>query len=403
MADYSLLRTGQLARKLTPVRSLASLGKTNHNEEEQRRASEESSGTRHSSQAEIRLSCSSKALCYSEKMRIAQVATLGTPVRQAGAGSIESLVWLLSSELIRMGHEVTVFGARGSTSAGEVVARLPTYGADGAPEDWQVCEWVNLCEAIQRSDEYDVVHSHNYLIGLPLEPLCRAPMLHTLHLTPGAETVRLRSLFPNAWVNGISHWQWSGYPELPPARVVHNAVDTSQFDFQPSPEGYLCYLGRFLPGKGPLAAIAVARSLGMRLILAGPRNDYFSDQIAPLIGGNIEYVGSIGGAERNRLLGGASVLVYPVRHPEPFGLVLPEAMICGTPVAAYGIGAVSEVVDEAITGHAVAPDGSLEQAVLKSLTLDRARVREHAVKRFSAARMAGEYADLYLHRLSHGA
>lgn len=337
-------------------------------------------------------------------MRIAQVATLATPVRRTGAGSIESLVWLLSDELTRMGHEVTIFGARGSVSAGEVISRLPTYGADGAPEDWQVCEWVNLCEAIARSDDYDVVHSHNYLIGLPLEPLSRAPMVHTLHLTPGAETVRLRSLFPNACVTGISEFQWSAYPEFPPAAVIPHGLDATQFTFRSMPEDYLCFLGRFTPGKGPLEAIAAARALGMRIKLAGPRDDYFERLVEPqLEPGSVEYVGPIGGAKRDQFLGGARALLYPIRDAEPFGLVMAEAMMCGTPVAAFRVGAVAELIEERVTGCSVAPGGPFVEAVSSALRLDRGEVRARALARFAAARMAGQYAELYAQHLARGA
>ena len=118
-------------------------------------------------------------------MRIAQVATLSTPVRREGSDSIESLVWLLSRELIDMGHEVTVFACAGSEPPGELVATLPgPYARDGSPGNWQLCEWINLCRAVEQSGRFDVLHSHAYLWGLPLEGLSRAPLVHTLHVSP---------------------------------------------------------------------------------------------------------------------------------------------------------------------------------------------------------------------------
>src|SRR5262245_36842171 len=132
-------------------------------------------------------------------MRIAQVATLATPVRQKGTGSVEGLVWLLSRELTALGHEVTVFAAAGSEVCGELVATLPgPYAAGGSLDDWRTCEWVNLCRAVEQSGRFDVLHCHAYLWGLPLEPLSRAPMVHTTHVCPDADAARLWSMRPGA-------------------------------------------------------------------------------------------------------------------------------------------------------------------------------------------------------------
>src|SRR2546430_13593153 len=219
-------------------------------------------------------------------MRIAQIATLASPVRAEGSESVEGLVWLLTRELIRMGHEVTVFAAAGSDVPGELIATLPgPYGTNGSPDDWQLCEWINLCRAVAQSERFDVLHSHAYLWGLPLEALSRAPLVHTLHICPYEEEARLWNLMPQARVTAISKYQWSGYPALRPIATVYHGIDTERFTARPEPQDYLCFLGRFIPGKGPLHAIAMARALGMRLLLAGAANGYFRDEIKPLIDG----------------------------------------------------------------------------------------------------------------------
>jgi glycosyltransferase involved in cell wall biosynthesis len=334
-------------------------------------------------------------------MRIAQVSTLATPVREKGSGSIEGLVWLLTRELVRMGHDVTVFAAAGSEVCGELVATLPgPYATAGSPDDWQLCEWINLCRAVEQSGRFDILHSHAYLWGLPLEPLSRAPMVHTLHVLPDPEedAARLRAMVSGACVTAISHYQWSAFPEFPPAPVIYHGVDASQFTFQPQPEDYVCFLGRFTAEKGPLQAIAAARVLGVRLLLAGPHNDYYRQHLEPHVDGrSAEYVGPVSGAERDRLLGGARALLYPLTHPEPFGLVLAEAMMCGTPVVAIRLGAVPEIVDEGITGYCADSAEEFARQVFPSFALDRSRIRERAEARFSAERMAGEYARLYHH------
>ncbi len=337
-------------------------------------------------------------------MRIAQVSTLSAPVRSDTGGSVESLVWLLTRELVRLGHEVTVFATAGSETDGHLVATLAgPYGAEGSLDDWQLCEWVNLCRAVEQSGRFDVLHSHAYLWGLPLEPLSRAPMVHTLHIVPDDNHARLWWMRPQARVVAVSRHQWSAYPGLRPAAVIHHAVDVCRFTLQEKPGDYVCYLGRFVSGKGPVQAIETARSLGLRLLLAGPENAYFRDQVRPLLDGRTaEYVGFVEGAARDRLLGGARVLLYPIQYPEAFGLVVVEAMLCGTPVAAMRLGAVPELLEEGVTGSMADSMAGFPQAVQRCLCLDRLRIRSLAEQRFSVGRMAWEYLRVYEQSLVRG-
>jgi glycosyltransferase involved in cell wall biosynthesis len=330
-------------------------------------------------------------------MRIAQISTLSAPVRRQTGGSVESLIWLLTRELIRLGHEVTVFGTAGSEVDGEIVATLAgPYGAEGSLDDWHLCEWVNLCRAVEQSGRFEVLHSHAYLWGIPLQPFSRAPMVHTTHIIPDDNSARLWDWSPGTCVTAISKHQWSAYPERQPAAVIWHGVDVGEFTFRPEPEDYVCYLGRFTSGKGPIQAIEAARALGLRLLVAGPENKYFREQVKPLLDGrSVEYVGYVSGAERNKLLGGAKVLLYPIQYPETFGLVLVEAMLCGTPVAAMRLGAVSEIVQEGLTGQTAEKKDDFLTAITKCLRLDRAKVRQNAERRFSAERMAREYARVY--------
>lgn len=330
-------------------------------------------------------------------MRIGQIATLSTPVRREGADSIESLVWLLSRELTALGHEVTIFACAGSEPFGELVAALPgPYTRDGSPDNWQLCEWINLCSAVGESGRFDVLHSHAYLWGLPLTRLAHAPMVHTLHTSPYDDEARLWSLFPDACVTAISHSQWRAYPQWKPAAVIPHGIDVAQFTFRPEPGDYLAFLGRFIPGKGVLQAIEIARRLGLRLLLVGPKNEYFRQYVAPVVDGHlIEYVGYLGGAERDRFLGRARALLYPLQAPEPFGLVQVEAMMCGTPVVGMRIGAVPEVIDEGVTGYTATSMEEFAEQVVRSFALDRRCIRARVEERFSARRMAQEYVVLY--------
>jgi len=203
-------------------------------------------------------------------------------------------------------------------------------------------------------------------------------------------------MYPAACVSAISNYQWSAFPEFQPADVIYHGVDPARFNFRGEPDDYLCYLGRFTPGKGPLHAIRAARSLGMRLLLAGPRNEYFREKLEPLVDGHsVEYVGSVSGAERDRLLGGARALLYPCQEPEPFGLAMVEAMMCGTPVVSTHLGAAPEIIDEDITGYCARSVDDLARATLRTISLERQPVRERAMLRFSAERMAQDYVRVY--------
>jgi glycosyltransferase involved in cell wall biosynthesis len=221
-------------------------------------------------------------------------------------------------------------------------------------------------------------------------------MVHTIHIVPDDNSARLWQMSPSARVTGISRHQWSGYPNLQPAAIIPHGVDISEFTLQEKPDDYVCFLGRFTSGKGPLQAIEAARSLGLRLLMAGPENKYFREQVKPLIDGrSVEYVGFVTGPARNKLLGGARALLYPIQYPEAFGLVLVEAMLCGTPVAAMRLGAAPEIVEEGATGFTAATKEEFLSSIRQCFAINRNRVRQIAEQRFSAERMARDYLQVY--------
>jgi glycosyltransferase involved in cell wall biosynthesis len=331
-------------------------------------------------------------------MRIAEISTVAAPVVSDTYSSIEGLVWLLSSQLTRIGHDVTVFATADSEPDGELVATLPgAYTRNGSPDNWQVCEWINLCRAIEQSERFDVLHSHSYLTGLPLRHLSRRPMVHTMHVQPYDDDARIWALAPDACVTAISLFQWSRFPHLKPKAIIYHGLDPSRFQLNVAPDDYLCYLGRLIPGKGAKFAVKAARELGMRLVLAGPIVDeYYGVEVEPHVDGDlVEYVGTVTGSDRWELLAGARALLFPLQAPEPFGLVLIEAMMCGTPVVATQLGASEEIVDEGVTGFLAETPEDLVNSIVASIDLDREVVRQHAERRFSHERMAAEYLRVY--------
>ena len=332
-------------------------------------------------------------------MRIAQISTLSAPVREDSTGSIEAWLWLLTRELVKLGHEVTVFATADSelpTGAKLVSTQPAAYGSNGAIDDWHLCEWVNICRAVEHAREFDVLHRHAYLWSVPLSRLSAAPLVHTTHIVPDDNAAKILRQFPGAHLTALSRQQWSAFPEFMPEAVIYHGVDPAKFTFNKTPGDYVCYLGRFVSGKGPRHAVAVAQKLGIRLIMAGPNSPYFREQVQPLVDGRtVEYAGFVRGADRNRLLSGAKALLYPIQYAESFGLVLAESMLCGTPVAAMRLGAVPEVLDEGLTGYSVDSIEALPDAATKCFSLDRREVRRCGEARFSAEVMARRYERFY--------
>jgi len=220
--------------------------------------------------------------------------------------------------------------------------------------------------------------------------------VHTLHVMPAPEAASLARLYPSAIITALSAYQWSEYPDIPPPVVIPNGLRDQAFTFTAEPEGYLAFLGRFTSGKGVDTAIETARRLDLPLRLAGWENDLFAAEIAPWVDGKaVRFVGPVYGRERDQFLGNAAALLYPITAHEPFGMVMPEAMLCGTPVAAFRVGAVSEIVDEGVTGYSVPVGSDLAPAVRFAIDLDRSLVARTAQDRFGATAMALRFEGLF--------
>jgi glycosyltransferase involved in cell wall biosynthesis len=335
----------------------------------------------------------------STPLRIAQVAPVATSIPPPKSGSIETVTSHLTEGLVARGHDVTLF-ATGDSRTSATLHPIFEKGYRENPDiwPWELCELFNLTTAVELADAFDVIHyqAEYYPMSLALSRLCPTPLVTTLHHSPRQEEVALWSRYADAPFVAISQEQAAGLSGLHVAGVVYHGTNTAAFAFRAEPDDYLAFLGRFTEGKGVLQAIEVARRVGMRLKLAAAETDFYRTRVAPQVDGEqVIYVGEVDHAGKVDLLGGARALIYPVQVAEPFGLVLTEAMACGTPVAALDCGAVAEIVDDGVTGGVYPTVDALVDGLPRVLTFDRAAVRRTAVERFGVERMVDGYLEIY--------
>jgi glycosyltransferase involved in cell wall biosynthesis len=306
---------------------------------------------------------------------------------------------LLTEGLVGRGHAVTLFAVATSTTTATLHATYPRgYHHDPEMWPWELYEMLNVATALERASDFDIVHyeAEYYPMALAFTRLVQVPVVQTLHYSPSANEIQLWRRYPEAPFVAISNEQARRLAGLNVVGTVLHAVDTDRLAFRERPDDYLLFLGRFIEGKGVLQAIDLAKRANLPLVLAAAENEFYREHVSPHVDGTrIVYAGEADYAAKVRLYGGAKALLYPVQSPEPFGLVLAEAMACGTPVAALDRGAVREVVDEGVTGFVFTDVDAMAQGLSRTFTLDRRRVRERAVERFGVARMIDEYVDVY--------
>src|SRR4051794_16625425 len=329
-------------------------------------------------------------------MRIAQVAPLAESVPPKLYGGTERVVAWLVDELASLGHEATLFASGDSKTAAKLHAVWPQALRLGRPRTDPMVAQAALLEAVARhASEFDVIHAHIDWLHLPLLSRLGVPFLTTCHGRmdlPGFSDVVGR--FPDAPFVSISDNQ-----RLPLSEAYHGLPTDL---FRPSLEAgsYLAFLGRLTAEKGPEAAIRIARASKMPLRIAAkvPRGErgYFKEKLEPQIDGKqVQLTGEVNDETKRQFLADAAALLFPIDWPEPFGLVMIEAMACGTPVIAFKSGSVPEVIDDGITGFVVPGETEAVEAIGRLSELDRRQVRRHFEKRFTATRMAQEYVRQY--------
>jgi glycosyltransferase involved in cell wall biosynthesis len=336
-------------------------------------------------------------------MRIAQISPLFEAVPPKLYGGTERVVYSLTEELVAMGHDVTLFASGDSiTSAKLAPMRERALRLDPTVKDW-VALYHRMVELIyRRKDEFDVLHFHIDFFPLALFSRQNVPFLTTLHgRLDLPEFIEVYGTFRDTPFVSISDNQRGPIPYLNWVRTVHHGMPAQLLTPQPVKQEYAAFLGRISPEKGIDKAIRIAGRAGLKLKIAAKVDNadkqYYDAEIKHLIEGNpdVEFIGEINDHQKPEFLSGAHALLFPIDWPEPFGLVMIEAMACGTPVIAYRSGSVPEVIDDGVSGFIVTNEDEAVAAIKRLHELNRATVRATFDRRWTARRMAEDYLDVY--------
>ncbi|HWC76787.1 MAG TPA: glycosyltransferase family 4 protein [Blastocatellia bacterium] len=336
-------------------------------------------------------------------MRIAQVSPLFESVPPRNYGGTERVVSYVTEELVKLGHEVTLFASGDSITAANLVpCSAASLRLDAGCVDHLAHHYVLLEKVFEQASEFDIIHFHIDYLHYPLSKRLRVPNITTLHgRLDLADLVPLYQHYADMPVVSISDSQRIPLPMLNWQRTVYHGLPLDLLDYSAGPGNYLAFLGRISPEKRVDRAIEIATRVGIPLRIAAKVDKadqaYYESQIKPLLNNNplVEYIGEIGDNRKSEFLGNAISLLFPIDWPEPFGLAMIESMACGTPVVAFRRGSVPEVVEPGVTGVIVDDIEGAVRAVEEVSTLDRAMCRRAFEKRFTASRMAQDYLAAY--------
>ncbi len=336
-------------------------------------------------------------------LKIAMVAPIAERVPPKKYGGIERVVHALTEELVRRGHEVTLFATGDSITSAKLEYVYPRALREAKIKDTHgLSEWTiyHILSAYMRQQQFDIIHDHNSLLGLLPAQFAKTPTIITLHgpITPNNK--RLYEKVTNPYLVAISRSQTQHVPNVKIADTIYNGLNLETCPFSKTHKGYLLFVGRISMEKGTHYAIDVASDLHLPLIIAAKLDEvdkeYFKDYIEPRINGEqIRWIGEVDEAERNKLMSEAMALLHPVTWREPFGLTLIEAMACGTPVIAFNKGSIPEIVINGKTGFVVNDVEEMITAITQISQIDRRECRRHVLKHFTAKKMSDNYEQLY--------
>ena len=329
-------------------------------------------------------------------MKIAMLSPIAwrTPPRHYGPW--EWVVWLLTEGLVKRGIEVTLFATADSLTSAHLEAICPAPYEEDRSLDPKVWEALHIAHLFEKADSFDLIHNHFDFLPLNWSGLVRTPILTTIH---GFSSPKILPAYRryNGKVYYVSISEADRDPELDYLATIYHGIPVEQYEFHPRPGQYLLFFGRIHPEKGTHEAIEVAKRAGMKLILAGIIQDerYFREKVKPHLNSAIQYIGPVSQERKSELLGGAFALLHLIHFREPFGLSLIEAMACGTPVVARGLGAIPEIVEPGENGYIVETVEEALEALEKIPEMDRSACRQFVAKRFHQDRMVENYLQAY--------
>jgi len=335
-------------------------------------------------------------------MHIAQVAPLTEAIPPKLYGGTERVVSWLTEELIALGHDVTLFASGDSVTSAKLEAMWPrALRLDGSVRDPNALHMMMLEKVCERAADFDVLHCHLDYYPFSLFSRQSTPFVTTLHgRLDLPEHQPVFDTFSSVPVVSISNSQRRPLPQANWVRTVQHGLPVRLLEPKPIKPSYFAFLGRIAPEKGIDRAIRIAQHCGVQLKVAAKVDradrEYYDEKIAPMMkSGNVDFIGEINDKEKSEFLSGAHVLLVPIDWPEPFGLVMIEAMACGTPVIAYNRGSVPEIIEDGLTGFVVEDEAGAIGAVDRLGHLSRDKIRKRFEERFTSRRMAQDYLSVY--------
>ncbi len=325
------------------------------------------------------------------------LASIAHSVPPRSYGPWEQVASTLAEGLVARGHDVTLFATADSTTSARLHAEAPAGYEEDPDVDAKVYEALHIAAVFERADEFDVISNQFDFLPLVFSRLVRTPVVTTIHGFSSERIVPVYRAYDDV-AHYVSISDSDRHPSLTYAATIHHGIELERFTAGPGDGGYLLFLGRIHPDKGTASAIEVARRAGRPLVIAGVVHDedYFRREVEPYVDGSaVSYVGPVGPAERDRLLGGATALLHLIDFDEPFGLSVVESLAAGTPVVATSRGSMPELLTDGVTGFLVAGSDEAVDAVGRLRELDRATCRRVAQTRFSAERMVSDYERLF--------
>lgn len=342
-------------------------------------------------------------------MRIAQIISPVLKFPPKKYGGTERVVYTLTEELVRRGHDVTLFASGDARTSAKLEAVTPINLLDaGVADPYGANPWTVLTigKAYSMQEKFDIIHDHTWHLGLPTAEIATTPAVFTVH---GPFTIDNKKIFETLrkpYIVTISKSQAIPVPKINHVGTVYHGFDMQHYPFSPKHDGYLLFVGRISQEKGIHYAIDAAKYLNMPLIIAAKVDSvemkYYEEYVKPRLGGKIKWIGEVDEEDRNKLMSRAMAFLHPACWREPFGLAIIEAMACGAPVIGFNRGSVPELVEDGVSGFVVEDTLEMIDAITRIDSVDREKTRNYALEKFSVKNMVDGYEAIYERILARG-